>query len=394
VTAFASAPLNPDVPRISPSPRKFANRALLASVRRNPIRPKPVVFIAEAGVNHNGDVSAARNLIEVAANAGADIVKFQSFTAANLAAPRAQKAPYQVATTGDDSSQLEMLRGLELSDADHLSLSRLCEELGIEFLSTPFDVERLNFLVNEAGVRRIKLGSSEVTHGALLLAAARTGLPILLSTGMSTLGEIEDALAVIAYGSTGAERPRSLEDCREALTTHEGWAAVVERVTLLHCNTAYPTAYEDVHLRAMSTLADAFGTEVGYSDHTEGGTASLAATALGAAVIEKHFTTDRSLPGPDHGMSMEAEGLKSLIKEIRWVTACLGEPQKAPRPSEFANREVARRSLHATRSIRTGEILSEPDLAARRPADGMSPMRLWDLLGQPCPRDIEENEQL
>lgn len=350
-----------------------------------------VYVIAEAGVNHNGSLELARELVVRAARAGADAVKFQTFRAeANIGAG-APKAAYQVATTGSGESQLEMVRRLELDEAAHRDLAALCWKEGIEFLSTPFDLPSVE-LLRSLGVRRLKVPSGEVTNGPLLLAVARTGLPALVSTGMATLGEIEDCLGALAFGYLKREERPGLEVFQRAFSTEEGQRALQDRVTLLHCTTEYPAPFADVNLRAMGTLCAAFGLPIGYSDHTEGIAVPVAAAALGAAVIEKHFTLDRGLPGPDHRASVEPAELESMVRSIRQVEQALGSARKGPAPSELPNREIARKSLVALRAVQAGELFSEQNLGFKRPGSGLSPMRFWERLGQPADRAYAADE--
>jgi N-acetylneuraminate synthase len=321
--------------------------------------------VAEAGVNHNGSTELAMRLVEVAADAGADAVKFQTFRAEALATAGAGKAAYQERTTGP-GSQLAMLKSLELDADAHRALLQHCAERGIEFMSSPFDPESLDLLVR-LGVRRLKLGSGELTNGPLLKRAAESGLPLIVSTGMATLDEVADALALL-------RRAGALD------------------ITLLQCTTEYPASPADANLRAMATLRDRFGVRVGYSDHTTGTAVAVAAVALGAAVIEKHFTLDRSMPGPDHEASLEPRELAELVAAIRSVESALGDGAKRPMEAELANRSIARRSLVAAVGIRRGEMFSEQNVAAKRPGTGISPMRHWDLIGVPASRDYSPDD--
>lgn len=355
----------------------------------------PVLFIAEAGVNHNGSVDMALQLVDAAAAAGADVVKFQTFRAASLASRHAPKAGYQARATGAEQSQLEMLQGLELDDAAHERLVDRCAERGIEFLSTPFDAASFVLLTQRLRLGRLKIGSGDLTNAPLLLEVARWGGRLILSTGMSTLAEVEEALAVLAYGYTKPqEAPPSRQAFRTAFESEAGQAALRERVSLLHCTTQYPTPFEDVNLRAMDTLAGAFGLPVGYSDHTTGGAISLAAVARGACVIEKHFTLDRKLPGPDHEASLEPPELAALVRDVRAVAGALGDGVKRAAASERANRNVARKSLVAARAIARGELFSAENLTVKRPGGGAAPVLYWDLLGRAAARDYAEDEVL
>ncbi|GAB6037217.1 N-acetylneuraminate synthase [Fundidesulfovibrio butyratiphilus] len=350
-----------------------------------------VFVIAEAGVNHNGDLEMARELVRQAAKAGADAVKFQTFKASAIASARAAKADYQLRTTDANQSQLDMLRALELSPDAHRELMALCRQTGLEFLSTPFDLDSLDLLV-ALGVSRLKLPSGELTNAPLLLAAARSGLPLLMSTGMATLGEVEDALGVLAFGLLGPDADPSLAGFRAAYAAPEAQTVLAARVTLLHCTTEYPAPFRDVNLAAMATMRQAFGLACGYSDHTEGLCVSLAAVALGACVVEKHFTLDRNLPGPDHKASLEPAELAELVRQVRQVEDALGSARKAPAPSERANALVARKSLVAARAIAPGEAFTSENLSVKRPGSGKSPMGYFDLLGHAASRAYEPDE--
>ena len=276
-----------------------------------------VTVIAEAGVNHNGALETALGLVEAAAQAGADIVKFQTFKAEALAAARAPKAAYQARETGSEQTQLEMLRALELPQAHHHELARACESAGIEFLSTAFDGESLKFLVGEMGIKRIKIPSGELTNAPLVLEAARSGLPMILSTGMATLGDVETALGVVAFGMIGGNDAPGRRAFEAAYASQQGRDALRDKVTVLHCTTDYPTPPDAVNMRAMATMGRAFGVRMGYSDHTAGLAVPVLAVGQGATLIEKHFTLDRSMPGPDHKASLEPDDLASMIAMIR-----------------------------------------------------------------------------
>jgi N-acetylneuraminate synthase len=356
---------------------------------------KRAYVIAEAGVNHNGSLEQAIRLIDVAAAAGADAVKFQTFKADKLVSRAAPKADYQVRTTGAAESQHEMIRKLELDDAAHVMLITHCQATGIEFLSTPFDLESLDLLARRFDLSRIKLPSGDITNAPLLLAAARTGKPIILSTGMSTLGEVELALSVLAFGySQALSATPSMTAFQQAYGSEAGRKALCEKLTLLHCTTEYPAPFAEVNLRAMATLQQAFGLPVGYSDHTPGIAIPVAAVALGAVIIEKHFTLDRNLPGPDHKASLEPDELTQMMRSIREVEAAMGSPIKQPAPSELRNRPVARKSLVAARDIRKGELFTEENLAVKRPGDGISPNHFWDWLGKTAERDYQQDDKV
>ncbi len=326
------------------------------------------LVIAEAGVNHNGDMSLARQLIDAAADAGADMVKFQTFSADRLVTAGAAKADYQLRGMGDGESQHAMLRRLELTRDMHTALIAHCKTREIQFFSTGFDIESIE-LLEELGLDRFKIPSGEITNMPYLRRIGGYGKPVILSSGMATLGEIEAALDVLE----GAGTPRT-------------------RITVLHCTTDYPTSMADVNLRAMLTIRDAFGVAVGYSDHTLGIEVAVAAAALGASVIEKHFTLDRTSPGPDHQASLEPVELKAMVVAIRNVSEALGDGIKRPSAGEAKNKSMARKSLVAARSIRAGEIFDESNLAAKRPGTGLSPMRWDEVVGRAAPRNFAPDE--
>jgi N,N'-diacetyllegionaminate synthase len=326
------------------------------------------LIIAEAGVNHNGDIELAKQLIAAAKAAGADIVKFQTFKTANLVTKTAEKASYQKATTDADESQYAMIRKLELSRADHEVLIEECGRQGIGFFSTAFDTDSFDMLV-EMGLDQVKVPSGELTNLPLLRYMTRLGMPVMLSTGMATLGEIEAALAVIEQAGT----PRHL-------------------ITVLHCTTEYPAPMADVNLRAMLSMKAALGVEVGYSDHTQGIEIPVAAVALGARVIEKHFTLDRTMPGPDHQASLEPHELKAMVDAIRNVELALGDGVKRPSASELKNKPIARKSLVATHAIKAGEVFSAENVGTKRPGTGISPMRWDEVMGRSAPRDFSVDE--
>ncbi len=325
------------------------------------VSPQRCFIIAEAGVNHDGSVERALKLIETAAAAGADAVKFQTFHADSLASAHAPRAEYQARNLGD-GDQLSMLRALELPEDAYPALYRRCGELGVEFMSTPFDAASAAMLVR-LGMRRIKVASGEITNLPLLRDLAAQGRPLILSTGMSTLEEVGEAIRAVRL-------PPGM-------------------LTLLHCTSNYPADPGEVNLRAMATMRDAFALPVGYSDHTLGTAVAVAAVALGAAVIEKHFTLDRSAPGPDHKASLEPGDLARMVREIRAIERSLGDGVKAPAPSEIAVREVARRSVTLLRAVRAGETLAAADLALRRPATGIAPRDLERVVGRRTARALD-----
>ena len=322
--------------------------------------------IAEAGVNHNGSYDLACRLAEKAKAAGSDCVKFQTFKPEHLVSRTAQKAEYQKATTGNADSQLEMLRALELSYSDFIHLKAHCEGIGITFLSTPFDLESLAFL-DELGVPFWKIPSGEVTNLPYLLAIAKTKKPVVMSTGMCELEEIRAAVEVLKSNGT-------------------------PEIKLLHCNTEYPTPFADVNLRAMDTLRREFGLEVGYSDHTQGIEVPIAAVAMGATIIEKHFTLDKNMEGPDHKASLEPRELAAMVSAIRNIEQAIGNGEKTASPSERKNRSIVRKSIVAKCSIQAGEIFTAENLTTKRPGTGIDPMNWFEVLGKAAPRNFEEDE--
>lgn len=336
--------------------------------------------IAEAGVNHNGSIDRAHQLVDAAAEAGADAVKFQTFKADRLASATAPKAAYQARETGESESQLQMLRALELSADAHRSLMAHCASRGIEFLSSPFDEDSLALLVT-LGVKRLKLGSGELTNAPLLLAAARSGLPLLVSTGMATLAEVEEALGALSFGHASPSAAPSRAAFAAAWATPSSRDWVQSNVTLLHCTTEYPSPADESNLRAMQTMRQRFGVACGYSDHTVGNAVCLAAVALGAVAIEKHVTLDRNLPGPDHKASIEPDELKRLVHGIRTVESALGDGVKAATPAEAPNMAVARKSIVAAKPIAKGERITADHVTVKRPGTGRSPFELWDVIG-------------
>lgn len=328
------------------------------------------LVIAEAGVNHNGSLELALALVDAAAVAGASIIKFQTFRADDLVTPMAAKARYQVETTGAAESQHPMLRRLELTSSMHAQLVDRCAARNIEFLSSAFDLSSLDYLC-ELGVRRLKVPSGEITNLPYLERIGRAGLPIILSTGMATLGEVEAALDTLERAGTSRTS-----------------------IIVLQCTTAYPARAADANLRAMLSMRDAFGVDVGLSDHTQGIEIAIAAVALGACVIEKHFTLDRTLPGPDHRASLEPEELQQMVTCIRNVELALGDGRKRPSALELENLPIARKSVVAARDIQCGEVFTSTNLTVKRPGTGISPMRLPELIGRRASRDFAADEQI
>lgn len=329
------------------------------------------LIIAEAGVNHNGDIDIAKNLISEAAIAGADFVKFQTFTALNIASKTTQKANYQKKFTNPNEGQFDMLSKLELSKNDHEILIEECNRHKIGFLSTAFDIQSFDMLVGLNCLELVKIPSGELTNLPYLRHVGNSGKPVILSTGMADLGEIEDAIHVIESAGT----PRHL-------------------ITVLQCTTEYPTPMHDVNLRAMNSIRHAFGVQVGLSDHTSGIEVSIAAVALGASVIEKHFTLDQTMPGPDHSASLEPAELRAMITGIRNIEIALGSAIKKPCLSEIKNKSVVRRSIVASRFIRVGDVFTVENISVKRPGSGISPMH-WDhILGRAAIRDFSPDEMI
>lgn len=327
------------------------------------------IVIAEAGVNHNGSLDLAHRLVDVAAQAGADFVKFQTFRTEALVTRTAQKADYQKRTTGRTETQFAMLKKLELDENAFRELATYAKAKSIGFLSTPFDIESARFLAT-LGVSAFKVSSGDLTNIPFLRELAGMGLPIILSSGMATLGELEDAV----------------DACERA-------GVPIDKLTLLHCTTEYPAPVEEINLRAMQTIAAAFpGATIGYSDHSEGIEIPIAAVAMGAQIIEKHFTLDRAMEGPDHKASLEPAELATMVRSIRRVGVALGDGRKRPTASELPNRQIARKSIVAARPIAKGETFSEQNLSVRRPGNGISPARWDSLIGQPAVRDYAQDE--
>ena len=325
-----------------------------------------VFVIAEAGVNHNGSLELAKKLVDAAKDAGADCVKFQTFVSKNIVSKNAVKAEYQKQQTEPEESQQDMLKKLELSFDEFVELNEYCKSKSIEFMSTAFDFDSIDFLDGlEMGTWKIPSG--DITNLPYLIKIANLNKPVILSTGMSTMEDIRSAIK--ALKENGATE-----------------------LTVLHCTTEYPTPFEDVNLRAMNTIKEEFGVKVGYSDHTKGIEVPIAAVALGATVIEKHFTLDRNMEGPDHKASLEPNELKAMVDSIRHIELALGNGMKQPAESEKKNMAVARKSIIASKDIKAGDIFTEENLTVKRPGDGISPMRWFDVIGKYAPRDFEEDE--
>lgn len=351
-------------------------------------------IIAEAGVNHNGSIEMAKKLIDVAVSAGADAVKFQTFIAENLVTSKAMKADYQAKASNLEETQYEMLKKLELNKSEYCLLLNYCKDKEIEFLSTPFDIESLLFLVEEMKLPLIKISSGDIINGPLLLKLAQAGRKVILSTGMSNLGEIETALGVLAYGYLNTGKKPSISSFKDAYKSEEGKNTLQDKVILMHCTSEYPAPFKDINLRAMSTLEKAFCLPVGLSDHTEGIAVSVAAVAKGAVIIEKHFTLDKDLPGPDHRASLNPQELRELVKSIRQVELALGSSIKCCGPSEVNNKNVVRKSLIASKPIKKGQLFTQDNIAIKRPGTGQSPMNYWSLLGNNADRDYDCDEPI
>lgn len=329
---------------------------------------KSVFIIAEAGDNHNGNFELALKLVDKAVEAKADCVKFQTFITENVISRLAEKAEYQKDNTGEEESQFDMVKRLELSFNQFREIQKYCKTKNIMFLSTPFDLDSIDFL-QEIDIPFWKIPSGEITNLPYLIKIAETGKNVILSTGMCTMEEIAAALKVLRDHGAG-------------------------KITLLHCNTEYPTPYEDVNLNAMKTLREVFGVEVGYSDHTQGVEVAIAAAASGAAVIEKHFTLDKNMEGPDHKASLEPNELKNMVSAIRNIELAMGESRKFPTKSEVKNIEIARKSIVARCRIKKGETLTEQNLSVKRPGNGISPMEWFAVLGKKAIQDFDEDDQI
>ena len=352
-----------------------------------------VIVIAEAGVNHNGSLELALRLVDEAAATGADFVKFQTFRAEALVTTSAPKADYQQRNAPESKSQLEMLTALELDRAAHRTLMARCAERGIGFLSTPFDPDSVRLLTDDLKLDLVKVSSGDLTNAPLLLQLSRSGVDLVVSTGMATLDEVEQALGVLAFGYLGKNDPDP-DKFKAAFASREGHAKLVAKVTLLHCTSDYPAKLADINLRAMDTLGQRFGLKVGYSDHTDGIAVSIAAAARGATAIEKHLTLDRSLPGPDHAASLEPHDFRAMVAAIRAASQALGSSVKAPTEAEMSTRRVARKAVVAARAIPAGEAFSLENITIKRAGGGIEPIELWGLVGQRAARAYAPDEAI
>ncbi|WP_066055892.1 N-acetylneuraminate synthase [Robertmurraya korlensis] len=325
-----------------------------------------VYIIAEAGVNHNGSLEVAKKMVDVAKEAGASCIKFQTFVSENIVSKYAEKAEYQQQQTDATESQLSMLKKLELTHNEFIELNNYCEQREIEFLSTAFDFESIEFLKG-LGMEKWKIPSGDITNLPYLIKIAKLNKPVILSTGMCTLNEVELAINTLRDNGSG-------------------------EITVLHCTTEYPTPYKDVNLLAMNTMKAEFGVSIGYSDHTTGIEVPIAAVALGATVIEKHFTLDRNMEGPDHKASLEPKELKEMVRAIRNIELAIGSDQKSPAESEIKNISIARKSIIALKNIKKGDIFTEENITVKRPGNGINPMRWFEVIGQKAVRDFNEDE--
>jgi N-acetylneuraminate synthase len=354
-----------------------------------------VFIIAEAGVNHNGSLDLAFKLIDAAASAGVDAIKFQTFKAENLVTRGANKAEYQIQATGLDESQYKMLKNLELKYDMHHELMSYCIEKKIRFLSTAFDSESLYFLVNKLNLKTLKISSGEITNAPLLLEYAKTGCNLILSTGMSTLDEISMALGVIAFGLLNREDlvvTPSRESFMQAFSSALGQKILKEKVVLLHCTTEYPAPANEINLNAMVTMRNTFGLSTGYSDHSDGVVVPIIATAMGATMIEKHFTLDKNLPGPDHKASLDPNELTNMVDQIRFAEQVMGSDIKEPTYSELKNREIVRKSLVATSMINIGDKFTVNNIGIKRPGSGTDPINYWDIIDTISSKDYKVDD--
>lgn len=349
-------------------------------------------IIAEAGVNHNGSLDLAFQLVDVAVAAGVDAVKFQTFKTENLVTQNAPQAQYQEKNIGTKSSQFEMLKNLELSYEEFRILKRYCDDKNIKFLSTPFDLESVDFLTKELGLTLIKIPSGEITNAPYLYKIASSGADMIVSTGMATVEEIHHSLAVLAYGLANKKDNISFADVCEFYQTIEAKRLLKEKVKILHCTTEYPTPYEEVNLNAMEMIRDEFLLDVGLSDHSKGILVPIAAVAKGALTIEKHFTIDKRLNGPDHKASLNPDELKEMVYSIRLIEKAMGRNKKEPTLSEIRNSRVVRKSLVAAKEIKKGEVFTVDNLTIKRPGTGIVPYLYWDYIGKVAEKGYERDE--
>lgn len=350
-----------------------------------------IYIIAEAGVNHNGSLEMAKQLIQVAKEAGADAVKFQTFKTESLVTKQATQADYQIENLGKATSQFDMLKKLELTYEEFKELQLFCEQEKIQFLSTPFDHESVDFLIDQLGVSTIKVSSGELTNSPFLHYIACKRRPIILSTGMATAQEIHEALAFIAYGLSTLQKPVSQERVSAFYQTEEAKMLLNTYVTLLHCTTEYPAPAHSINLNAMSTMKEIFKLNIGLSDHSEGIHIAFAAVGMGAQIIEKHFTLDKTLEGPDHVASLNPDELKNMISGIREIELARGHGLKTPTVKEVENRIPARKSLIAKKNIELGEIFTKDNLTVKRPGSGIAPSNYWSYIGKVATKAYAED---
>jgi len=351
------------------------------------------LIIAEVGVNHNGSIENAKQLIDVAKKAGADIVKFQTFKTEHLVTADAKKAQYQKANMNGDDSQYQMLKALELNAAQFIELKRYCDEIGIEFLSTAFDSDSLDFLIRDVGLNRLKIPSGELTNTPFVMQHARTNLPLIISTGMSDLEDVNRALLGVSLASN---TELSEKDVFRMLVENRitSYPSLSSQVTLLHCTTEYPAPVDTINLKAMNTLANTFQLPIGYSDHSCGFLAAAGAIALGAKVIEKHITLSKTLPGPDHRASMEPAEFTQFVQEIRKMEILLGNGDKKPVRVESENKLAARKSVVAAKPIKKGDVFTFKNLTAKRPGNGLPPFELFRLIDQLADQEYNTDEPI
>ncbi|MDV6376983.1 N-acetylneuraminate synthase [Sporosarcina sp. GW1-11] len=349
-------------------------------------------IIAEAGVNHNGSLELAKQLVDVAKEAGADAVKFQTFKTENLVTKSAKQAAYQVDNIGEATSQFDMLKSLELSYEQFIKLNDYCKTKKIEFLSTPFDFESVDFLLDDICLSKVKIPSGELTNSPFIHYIATKRKSIIISTGMATLDEIHEALSFLAYGLAFPQEAVDLDEAVKFYRTDEAKDILKKFVTVLHCTTEYPAPYETINLQAINKMSKELQLPTGFSDHSVGIAVPLAAAALGATVIEKHFTLNRALPGPDHKASLEPKELKEMVSGIRAIEQSLGDGIKVPTNIECENRMVARKSIVAKKRISIDEIITEAHLTIKRPGNGMEPSKLWSIVGRRASKSYNPDE--
>lgn len=355
------------------------------------INENKVFIVAEAGVNHDGSISKALELIDAAIYAGADAVKFQTYKTEQYVTKKAGKAQYQKDATGINENQFQMIKNLELKYEDYYALKDKCFQNQIKFLSTAFDHESLKFLVNDLKVETLKIPSGEITNGPYLLEHSKCKKELIVSTGMSSFDEIELALGVIAFGLLGSKNPCE-ENFKKSFNSESGQDILKRYVTLLHCTSNYPADYFEINLNAMIELGKRFKLPIGYSDHSKGKLVSISAASMGAKYIEKHFTLDKNSSGPDHSASLEPEELKEMVRDIRDIELIRGSNIKEPQVSEIDNQKVVRRSIVAIDVINKGEIFTEKNIGVKRPATGKNPMKYWELIGQKSDKDYDYDD--